>query len=106
MHIFAKCSQQIPLSGLKLASFSSGNSPDYIRRMSMLKFLRKFGPFHYFSAGGLTTLAVLRGIKYLAGRSSTVEKTIQKGFDVVEDKIDDLKGRVLPDHKKESARAH
>jgi len=68
-----------------------------------MKLRRKFGPLHFFTAGGFTVFAVLRAIKYIAGRSSTVEKTLQKGFDVVEEKIDELKGRVLPDEGKDSA---
>jgi hypothetical protein len=71
----------------------------------MLNLLKKFGPLHFFTAGGLTTFAVLRAIKLLASRSSTVEKTLQKGFDVVEDKIDDLKGKVLPDQINETQEA-
>ena len=68
----------------------------------MINFFKNFGPLHFFTAGGLATFAVLRGIKYLATRSSTVEKTIEMGFGVVEDKLEDLKGKVLPDEKKNS----
>lgn len=71
----------------------------------MLRLLKNFGPLHFFTAGGLTTFAVLRGIKFLVTRSNTVEKTLQKGFEVVEDKIDDLKGKVLPDEGNKSAEA-
>ncbi len=71
----------------------------------MLKLLKNFGPLHFFTAGGLTTYAVLRAIKLLATRSSTVEKTLNKGFDVVEDKIEDLKGKVLPDEEVASKEA-
>lgn len=71
----------------------------------MLTILKRLGPLHFFTAGGLTTFAVLRGIKMMASRSSTVEKTLRKGFDVVDDKIDDLKGKVLPDEGEGSAEA-
>lgn len=65
----------------------------------MFKLLKHFGPLHFFTAGGITTFAVLKGIKFIASRSSTVEKTLHKGFDVAEDRIDDLKEKVLPDNE-------
>ena len=71
----------------------------------MLKLLKNFGPLHFFTAGGLTTYAVLRALKLLATRSSTVEKTLHKGFDVVEDKIEDLKEKVLPEEEVKSKEA-
>lgn len=71
----------------------------------MLKLLKNLGPIHFFTAGGLTTYAVLRSIKYIASRSSTVEKTLHKGFDVVEDKIDEIKNQVLPGEDETKTRA-
>lgn len=61
------------------------------------KALKAFGPLHFFTAGGIVSMAVFGGIKMLATRSKTVEKVLNKGFDVVEDKIGDLKEQVLPE---------
>ena len=57
--------------------------------------LAKLSPLHLFTVGGVSTFFVLRGLKFLAQRSKTVNQGLHKGFEVVEDKLDDLKGRVL-----------
>ena len=58
-----------------------------------------FSPLHIFSAGSITTFAVIQGVKLLAKRSKTVENILNKGFGAVEGRIDDLKHKVMPEEK-------
>lgn len=53
--------------------------------------------------GGLSTFAILQAIRLMAERSKTVETILVKGFDVVEEKIEDLKVQVLPEEVRNEA---
>lgn len=55
------------------------------------------GPLQFFTAGGLSTYAIIRGIRLMAKRSKKVDQLLHKGFEAVEDKIGDLKEQVIPE---------
>lgn len=66
---------------------------------SLFRTFKRVGPLKFLTAGSLTTFFVIKGLRLLAERSKTVDKALHTGFDVVEDKIGNLKGQVLPEER-------